>query len=215
MVMNSNSTSKIGIFGGSFNPIHNAHIEMACVAYDTFKLDKLIFVPNNNPNYKDTTDEVANSLDRFNMIVEAIKSVDSEYNFEVSDIEIKENDFSYTYETLKKFKDIYPNSKIYFIMGQDSLDNFYKWKNPDKVSKLAELIVFIRSDKKAKKKVLFTEKIYNEMYSQFGTKVNIINWKGMDISSRQIREDIRNKKQITDLQDGVLKYIREKNLYNE
>ena len=102
---------KIGIFGGSFNPIHNGHIHLAKVVKDELCLDKVIFVPSNNPPHKDD-DEFESNEDRLEMCRLAIADSDG---FEVNDFELQREDVSYTVYTIRHFKEAYPDDKLYLL----------------------------------------------------------------------------------------------------
>ena len=111
---------KIGILGGSFDPIHNGHLAIAKSAYQDFALDEVWLIPNGNAPHKDS-DKMADASHRLAMC----QLVADEYPFlKACDIEIVSKEYSYTYITVTKLKDLYPEHEFYFIMGADSLDYF-------------------------------------------------------------------------------------------
>ena len=116
---------KIGMFGGSFNPIHNGHIELAKAMYKELKLDKLLIMPSYIPPHK-FVDSAAFPDQRFEMCCLAAKDIDG---FEVSNIEIKRQGASYTYLTLKELKAIYPEDELYLLMGADMFMTLQDWKS--------------------------------------------------------------------------------------
>ena len=126
-----NKIMKIGIFGGSFDPIHYGHLMLANFAKHELKLDKVIFVPSykSPKNYKTGTTDYKH---RLNMLELALTN---ESGFEISDVEIKRRKISYTIDTVKYFKKRYPKYKLYLIIGNDCLITFDSWKNSEKISK--------------------------------------------------------------------------------
>ena len=110
------SKNKIGIIGGTFDPIHNGHLIIAENSRKTFNLDKVIFMPAGIPPHKRDKD-ISSNLHRYNMTLLAINS--NQY-FLISDLELKEG-ISFTIDTIKYLKSIYEDTDIYFILGSDSL----------------------------------------------------------------------------------------------
>lgn len=130
--------AKICMFGGTFNPIHNGHIEMATKAYNEYKLDKVLFVPTGNSYLKS---DVLEAEKRMEMAV--LAASDKDY-FEVDDIEVKKDGASYTFETLSALKERYINDELYFLIGDDSLRYIDKWKNPEIIFQCAKILVASR-----------------------------------------------------------------------
>lgn len=118
---------KIGLFGGTFNPIHNGHLFIAEYTRRCLKLDRVIFIPSDIPPHKCCS---VNSLHRFNLIDLAIES--NEY-FSVSNIEIRRKGISYTVDTLKHFSDIFRDDKLFFIMGMDSFLDIKNWEGYEEI----------------------------------------------------------------------------------
>ena len=134
---------KIGIYGGTFNPIHWGHLFAATTALEK-GLDKVIFVPAGTP-YMKPQNEIASARHRLNMVKLAIKD---NPKFEVSDIECKTEGNSYTVDTLRKFKAMYPNDHLCLIVGRDAYEQMKTWKNPDKIKELADSIEIIERELK-------------------------------------------------------------------
>lgn len=184
------------LFGGSFDPIHNGHINMALKAQQFLggkNKCKIIFLPNKVSVWKMTS---VNPIDKLNMINLAIKDY---VNLEVDDYELKSNDENYTYFTIKHFLDMHQNEKIkfYFLIGSDQVELFHLWKNALEISKLVQLIYYPRPN------FVFTNDNIN--------KFNIIRVEGddlVDVSSNSIR-DLNN----LDIPDCVLTYINDHDLY--
>ena len=133
------NTMRIGILGGTFNPIHLGHIELARTAYRELNLDKVWFMPSKNPPHKDN-DSIASETDRVNMINLAIQDYDY---FEVSDIELKREGITYTSDTLEYLQEKYSEDTFYFIIGADSLINIEKWHRPDMLFRLTTFVVAV------------------------------------------------------------------------
>ena len=190
---------KIGIFGGSFNPPHKMHKNIALNLIKNKYLDKVIYVPTGNKyNKKDLID----AMDRYNMlkiIIEGYK------NLELSNYEIK-NTLTYTYQTLNYFKRIYKNDEIYFICGLDNLKEITTWKNYEYILNNFKILVIKRND-------IDINNILNNINSK---NIIVTNIKLNNISSTNIRKNLQNKKTreiYNDIEKNVLKYIEKNNLY--
>lgn len=189
---------KIGIFGGSFDPPHTAHIQIALMAKEKFLLDRIIIVPAGITPHKETTGDIKH---RYNMC----RIVANKYGFEISDYEINKKTFCYSFETLEYFKNLYPEDDIYFIIGGDSMKNFGSWKNPERILDLCSLIVASRDDG-TKEAVLAAEKTYN-------TKIYLLDNENIDVSSSEIRNIINGDGDAKGVEPEILNYITENNLY--
>ncbi|TDV23043.1 nicotinate-nucleotide adenylyltransferase [Mycoplasmopsis mustelae] len=132
---------KIGIFGGSFNPIHKGHIKLARYAIKYLHLDKLLLVPTYVSPFKTKT-----NLIKPIHKVEMIKLV-LEEKMELCDFEIKQNSVSYTFQTLKYLKHKYPNDELFLLIGSDNLSKLHKWKNIDLIAELSQIVIFKRETK--------------------------------------------------------------------
>lgn len=192
---------KIGIFGGTFNPPHIAHLIHSEIVRTQVTLDKIIFIPSGNPPLKESG--ILDSLHRLKMTKIAFES---DENFLVSDIEITDSaDKSYTIDTLHKFRKLYNKSdiKLYLIIGLDNLIDFPKWKSPEKIFTLSEVLVMNRPGYSV-----------NDVPDEFSKKVTYISVPSLEISSTMIRERIKAGKSVKYLvTEPVLKYINENKLY--
>ena len=189
---------RIGLFGGTFNPVHNGHITLARTAITELKLDKVIFIPAYIPVHKDSVG-IIDAEDRLRMIELAIET---SAGYEISRYEIDEKDKVYTVLTLRHFKDIYPKeAEIFFLTGADSLAELDTWKDLDKIFKLCKFVVFSRPG-----------------FSKDNSKqeVEIMDMDEVDISSSQIRERVSKDIPIDNLVPvQVANYINENNLYKQ
>ena len=128
--------AKIGIFGGSFDPIHIGHLVIAQEARWQCNLDRVLFMVSSNPPHKHEPE--ASVQDRLKMVELAIEG---EECFETSRIEIERGGHSYTSETLKELHRLYPNASFYLIVGADSVLDFSTWKTPEAVIEMANVVV--------------------------------------------------------------------------
>lgn len=198
---------KIGILGGTFNPIHNGHIHIGKEALKALDLDKVIFVPTGKPRHKLNDAALLSENLRYIMVNLAIEGNEG---FDISDYEIKKKGFSFTYETLKYFSEIYKDSKLYFISGADCLINIYKWKNVADIFKRATLVVFNRPG--FSKEDIMTQK--KRVEEDFQTEIIFLDVEPLDISSTDIRKAIKNHDEIADIiPKSVMNFIKEHNLY--
>ncbi|MDI9218988.1 nicotinate-nucleotide adenylyltransferase [Clostridium tertium] len=196
---------KIGIIGGTFNPIHLAHLYIAYEAKCQLNLDKVIFMPAGSPPHK-RNEYILEAPLRYKMVQEAIKSYE---DFEISNYEIEKEGFSYTYETLENFKST--DNILYFITGADCLINIEKWKNPDRILKTSNLVVFNRPG--YDKESLKLQK--NEIEKKYNTSINFLDIMDLEISSSMIRSRIKEGKRIDFfIPKGVLDFIKENNIYD-
>lgn len=177
---------KIGIVGGTFNPIHLAHLYIAYEAKMQLGLDKVIFMPAGSPPHKENNKIVGASF-RYKMVKEAIKSYE---DFEISDYEIKKVGSSYTFETLEYFKD--DDNELYFITGADCLLTIEKWNEPSKILNLSKFVVFNRGG--YPREELLEQK--DRIEKKYNTNIKILDIINLEISSSMIRDRIKNKERV-------------------
>lgn len=186
---------RIGIFGGTFNPIHFGHLVLAEQAYEKLNLDKVIFVPCYYPPHKKSLRLVAPGQ-RYSMVKLAIQG---NPRFEISDIEIKRKGCSYSVDTLRQLKNIYKKAELFFISGSDVSNQISKWKSINEIFGLAKFVLAKRPGYRLKK--------YNR-------NISIISITELDISSSMVRRKIKTGQSIRYLMPmRVYKYIKEKRLY--
>ena len=168
---------KVAIFGGSFNPVHNEHINIVKAAINCLSLDKVIIMPSNITPSKNGR-MFASAADRLNMCRLAFAGIP---NVVVSDFEISQRGISYSYLTCRKFKEKYPEDERYFIIGGDMLENFNKWKYPEEILKCVTLAVCAREDENRLKKA------QNDFFAHFGKQIEVFDYVGANVSSTRIR----------------------------
>lgn len=202
-----NKKKKIGIMGGTFNPIHYGHLLVAEDARTYCNLDEIIFIPSGNSYMKDTS-EIIDGKKRYEMVSLAIAGNTA---FSISDMEIKRNGHTYTYETLEELNKIYPDTDFYFILGADNLFTIEKWKYADKIMQNCTLIVASRDEKD---KQDLTQKA-NSLFKSFHATIEILPERKIDLSSTEIRKKIReNKPVIYMTPQSVISYINKNALYH-
>ncbi len=197
---------RIGIFGGTFDPVHTGHLIMAETAFEEFSLDKVILLPAGNPPHKPDR-EGASGQQRYEMLRLAAEGND---HFTVSDYEIHKKEKNYTFETLGYFRTVYPDSFLLFIMGGDSLHDFPKWKNPGIICSLAEIAVAVRNNDSIEE---FSELI-EQRSREFNGKIHMLTMPNIDISSSGIRSSVKEGRSIRYyVPDKVAEYIYDNGLY--
>ncbi len=135
---------RIGILGGTFDPIHYGHLEIAKNAQKQFALDKIFFVPAYQPPHKQDFPPSASAEQRYDMVSLAIQA---EPCFEVSDSEIKRKGFSYTIDTVREFRKKYPQAEICLILGEDAFKTIDHWHRADEIKNTVQLLVAPRHDR--------------------------------------------------------------------
>ncbi len=133
---------KIGLFGGSFNPVHLTHIDVAEGVRKRLGLDKILLVPAGNPYHKEQGEMLPAAL-RYELVEKAVQDCEG---LDVSDIDISVDGPTYTIDTLREAVRRYPDAGLYFIMGQDSLETFTSWKDWQDIPELANVVAVSRAE---------------------------------------------------------------------
>jgi nicotinate-nucleotide adenylyltransferase len=191
--------SRIGIFGGTFDPIHHGHLITAQSVREIRNLDKIIFMPAYISPHKQEV-ITSSAEDRLNMLKLALDDIPF---FGYSDFEIKQHDISYTIDTLEEFNKIY--NEIDLIVGYDNIFSFHTWKDPDAIFKLANVIVLKR---KSSHPIDYRDK--------YVEAAHFVETRGIEISATDIRNRVHDNLPIHYLvPDSVKDYIYKHNLYKE
>jgi nicotinate-nucleotide adenylyltransferase len=191
--------SKVGIFGGTFDPIHLGHLITAQSVREIRNLEKIIFIPAFISPHKSDV-KTTSAEDRSNMIKLAIDGIPF---FDYSEIEIKKGGVSYTIDTLKELKKIY--NEVEIIIGYDNIFSFHTWKEPDEIMRLAKIVVLKR---KSSHPPQFEDKYYHQAV--------FVQTRGIEISATDIRERVKNEMPINFLvPPAVMEYIYKHKLYIE
>lgn len=200
--------SKVGIMGGTFNPIHLAHTEMAKVCLRQQDLDKILFMPSKNPPHKKDK-SILPENERAVMVKLAVSEYDK---FVFSDFELQRKGTTYTADTLRLLQEENPDDNYYFIMGADSLLYLDKWYRPQEILKRAVILAIGRDgstpdELKEKRKELIKQ--YDK------ADIRFVHMRQMDISSSMIREGIAHGENMEKyLNKEVWNYINENGLYD-
>lgn len=197
--------NKIGIMGGTFNPIHTAHLILAEEAYQQLGLDKVLFMPSKKPPHK-LKEEIISNEHRMNMIFLSIKGNE---HFELSPLELEREGITYTSDTLRELTKLSPNTEYYFIVGGDSLFMMESWWEPEVIFKLSHIVVAIRGEAKEdlKSKIAYLTDKYN-------ASIHLLKTPNMEISSHELRKNRSEGKTIRYyVPELVYEYILEKELY--
>ena len=198
---------KVGIMGGTFDPIHIGHLILGEAAWRQFRLDEVWFMPAGNPPHKRHRDGRATDDQRVDMVRLAIQS---NPHFVLSLIEMNPDGYSYTYRTLQKLREQYPQTDWYFIMGADSLTDFDTWREPQRITDSCQVVVATRNqmDETACQHLL--EQRRNEFHHDFFR----LDTPNLDVSSAHLREMICAGESIRYYTpDRVLDYIQKNRLY--
>lgn len=200
---------RIGIMGGTFNPIHVGHLLLAENARDNFALDEILFIPSGHSYMKEESQLTDKNL-RLQMTALAIE--DNPF-FTISAMEVERAGNTYTYETLTLLKkQNQEEAEYYFILGADSLFSMENWKHPEIIFDSCIVLAAVREDKAQAD--LLRQIAYLE--SKYGACIRQIALKEIDISSTDIRRRIAQHKSIRYMvPDKVISFIEEKHLYLE
>lgn len=197
---------KVGIMGGTFDPVHIGHLIIAEKAREQFHLDEVLFIPSGTP-YMKNVDEVLPGPIRSEMTSLAIEENPL---FSISTIEIEKEGSTYTYETLETLHEKNPNTEYYFILGADSLFAMENWKNPEKIFADCHILAALRNNKNAEE--METQAAY--LKEKFNADISLIKTGNIEISSSMIRELVKEGHSIRYLvPDAVYDYIIKNKLY--
>lgn len=207
--ISSYKSKRIGVMGGTFDPIHYGHLVAAETVRDEFGLDKVIFIPTGNPPHKQHV-SITGSEHRYLMTVLATSS---NPNFEVSRIEVDKNELTYTIDTIKELRAIYGEAAdLYFITGADAVLELLTWH---KIGELLTLCRFVAVTRPGFDKQALEQKI-GEITSNYGGEIICLEVPLLDISSTDIRERAGSGKTIKYLvPEAVEEYIGKHGLYKE
>ena len=196
---------KIAMFGGSFNPPHIGHLELAQAFIDRLGLDKLLLIPVFSPPHKSGS-EMATAQHRLNMC-----KLLEKYNnkIEVSDIEVIRGGSSYTVDTLKALQALYPDDELFLIIGADMYMSLQSWYQPEQICSLAKICTVSRNNND-------TQELENHsrFLKRFGCESVILDKRVKTVSSTQIRNYLKSGKSLDNLVvPEVYEYIRCNKLY--
>lgn len=222
--MNEDRLPKVGLFGGTFDPVHFGHLRAAEEIREILDLEKIYFVPTSSPPHKTTT-QAASTDERLKMLELALNDNDF---FLVSDVEIKRGGKSYTIDTLRYFSDAFPLIDIYFIAGSDLFSEIRTWKAYKEIFQLSNFAVIQRPGFRLEFPEMLPLEIrndfrYHKSYSNLTLYINkkstilsLVQIDGLEISSTKIRDLVRKFKSIKYLvPSSVEAYISENGIYTK
>ena len=200
---------KVGIMGGTFDPIHIGHLILAEHAYHQFELDAVLFMPSGNPPHKKDRFGRASTAERVAMVALAIED---NPHFVLSLEETDEHGFTYTAETLKRLTHEHPDTDYFFILGADSLFTFETWKDPQQICAHCTIIVAMRnhiSSTVMAAQITHLEQLYD-------VEILTLDTPNMEISSGDLRTHAAKNRSLRYYTPAVVaNYIKEKQLYME
>jgi len=197
---------RVGVLGGTFDPVHYGHLFIAEYALHEFALDKIIFIPAARPPHKDNQG-ISSSEHRVNMLRLALENQSS---YLLSTIEIEREGYSYTIDTIRDLIQQNPDTEFYFIMGMDAFIDLPSWKEPHELLRLCKFIVFYRPFSSSPG---VGGAATNETFC-IGDKIYFLYFPGIFISSSLIRARLKENKPVQHmLPRKVMDYIKDKGLY--
>lgn len=214
------SERRIGVYGGTFDPIHRGHLEVARAAVDHFDLDEMLIVPAHRPPHK-TTSRIADAYHRYAMA--ALATLD-DARLKVSTVELEAPDRPYTFETMRRLREVFgPRACLFFVIGADSFEEINLWREPERILDSSNLVVITRPGH-----TLAT----SHLPARFAA--SLVDWRGghkgaakevagrvyltdlvnANVSSTEIRRRVRDGEPIDDdVPPRVADYIRKYGLY--
>lgn len=205
---------KLGLFGGTFDPIHRGHLSMARAFADELQLQQVIFIPAGDPYHKTTATRTA-ATERLHMVELAIAD---DARFAASDIDMVRSGATYTVDTLQILRQYYPQDELWWLIGMDSLLTMHTWHRFRDIFQLANVAVAARNDEKIQQVApqmqdLVVQGLGREKSSSRG-QLRLLQWQPEDISSTQIRAAVKQHQDIAAwVTPPVANYIDQHGLY--
>lgn len=203
---------RIGIMGGTFNPVHMGHLMLAEAAREALSLDEVWFVPTGYSYMKG----VGKASENMPLPEERLEmtglAVQDNACFRCVDIEVRRGGATYTYETLEELRENYPEKKFFFLIGADCLYTIENWREPGRIFDACELVAAVRQGASAD---AMQEKIA-QLKTRFGARITLLPFRNLEISSTEIRACVREGRSIRYMTPrSVISYIEEKGFYRE
>ena len=203
-----NSKHRVGIMGGTFDPIHIGHLMLGECAYEQFQLEKVMFMPSGNPPHKRQRVDGASDEQRTEMVRRAIAD---NPRFELNTEEMERKGLTYTNETLRQLNEKHPDTDFYFIIGGDSLMSFDSWKNPEIICQNCILVAAVRDQLDLG---TMREKM-QELKEKYGAEIHLLKTPDVDISSSSLRQWCHEKRSIRYyVPESVREYIFDEHVYD-
>lgn len=204
-----NTKRRVGIMGGTFDPIHIGHLMLGECAYEQFQLEQVMFMPSGNPPHKRNRIDGASDAQRTEMVRLAVAD---NPHFELSTEEMGQMDLTYTKDTLCRLKRKYPDTEFYFIIGADSLMAFDTWKDPEIICQNCILVAAVR-DQLA---IETMQKKMQELKEKYNAVIYLLQTPDVEISSSSLRRWCRQGRSIRYyVPEAVREYIVEHDVYGD
>lgn len=198
---------RLGIMGGTFDPIHIGHLILGEHAWQQLKLDRVDFMPAGNPPHKQNREGRASNEERMAMVRAAVAD---NPHFAVSGREMTDEGYTYTYRTLEGILSEAPDTEIFFILGADSLFDFDKWRSPERICRACTLVAAVRNHTP---KALMDEKM-QEIRERYNADIVKLDTENIDVSSGMIRMEAAAGRTIRYyVPEAVRRYIETHNIY--
>ena len=196
--------TRLGVMGGTFNPIHLGHLMIAEEARQAFHLKKVLFVP----SYITPNKDVCGATAEQRLAMTRLATADNPY-FTVSDMEMRRQGNSYTVDTLRLLKEIYgPSHSLYFISGTDTIHDLHNWNNPEEILSLCQFIGATRPDGSEQIDSIISS------FGELGKNILKLPVPTMEISSTELRRRIRLGLSVRYMMpSAVVEYIRKNGVY--
>ncbi len=192
--------TKIGLLGGTFDPLHRGHLRIAQKSMQVCELDRVVFILCRQSPHKEQGALATDAL-RFK-ILQQLMELDEKW--ECSDWEIKQDTPSYSVDTLRFFKDSWPDAQLFWIMGCDQWQTFANWKDPDQIVAMADLIICQRP----------SYEMDGDLQSPYLDCVHWVKDVNQDVASKNLRQDVKQGRSIEDqVPEQVMRWIKENQLY--
>lgn len=199
---------RVGIMGGTFNPIHIGHLIIAEAAYEAYNLDEVLFVPSGVSYMKDQS-EILDAKKRVHMTGLAIED---NPHFALSTIEIDRDGNSYSYETLETLRKQNPNTEYFFLVGSDTLFALETWKHPEILLPSCTILVAVRDGVPMEK----MQEHAKYLEEKFGGRIELLTTPNIEISATDIRNRLAANRDVKYfVPDAVLEFIQKKGLYKK
>ncbi|MCC8140304.1 MAG: nicotinate-nucleotide adenylyltransferase [Lachnospiraceae bacterium] len=197
---------RIGLFGGTFDPVHNAHLALARQAYRQYDLDAVWFIPNGQPPHKrgQLHTDIRHRMEMIRLAIQDIPGM------ELCSLEEDPEAYHYTYRTVQVLRERYPQERFFFIMGADSLFNLENWREPGIICKECVLLAALRDEHRREEIRAQIERLRR----LYGADIRLLGTPNMDIAAEQIRARVRAGEGVSGmLPASVERYLQEHKLY--
>ena len=195
------------LYGGTFHPVHNGHVQMAAAAAEWPQADEVWVIPSFSPVHKAAPNAKQMAQHRLQMCKLGFADLPK---VRICDIELAEPLSGYTYDTLQRLKTLYPQKKFAFLVGTDMLFCFERWyKAPQLLQQMHLLVVLRAGDSETQ-----LQAVVSDLQSKYGAKITVLPQNVQGVSSTQVRERLQSGQNVADLVPlGVLQYMQQNGLY--